>query len=77
VQDWTAEATAIQANVDSFKAEPTVKAIFVYELLDEPKADGDSTEMLASQGYFGLVTKLNGVLKPAFYTYQAEIQAGP
>ena len=74
-QDWAAEASAIQANIDSIKGVPTVKAIFVYELLDEPIADQTSVSMLASEGYFGLVTGLNGTLKNAFYTYQAEIKA--
>ena len=36
-QDWTAQATAIQTCIDSFKTVPTVKAIFVYELFDETK----------------------------------------
>lgn len=73
-QDWVAEAQAIQTNIDSFKSVPTVKGIFVYELLDEPLADGGSTSLLASEGYFGLVTKLNGTLKNAFYTFQTEIK---
>ena len=74
-QDWAAEASAIQANVDSFKTVPSVKGVFVYELFDEPKNDSTSTEYLAEEGYFGLVTGLNGTLKNAFYTYQAEIKA--
>jgi hypothetical protein len=76
-QDWAAEGQAIQTNVDSFKAVPTVKGIFVYELFDETLADKSSTSLLASEGYFGLVTGLNGVLKTAFYTYQTEIKQGP
>ena len=75
-QDWAAQAFAIQTNIDSFKTVPSVKAIFVYELFDETIADKTTTSLLASQGYFGLVTGLNGTLKNAFYTYQAEIKAG-
>lgn len=73
-QDWAAQAAAIQANIDSFKVVPAVKGIFVYELLDEPIANGGSVSQLASEGYFGLVTGLNGTLKNAFYTYQTEIE---
>ena len=75
-QDWAAEATAIQNNVDSFKPVASVKAIFVYELYDETINDGSSTSYLAAEGYFGLITGLNGTKKNAFYTYQAEIKAG-
>ena len=75
-QDWASEATAIQSNIDSFKPVPSIKAIFVYELYDEPLADFSSTELLASEGYFGLITGLNGTPKNAFYTYQTEIKAG-
>jgi hypothetical protein len=76
-QDWAAEAQAIQTNVDNFKTVPTVKAIFVYELLDESHTFAGETSELASDGYFGLVTGLNGTLKNAFYTYQTEIKQGP
>lgn len=75
-QNWAAQATAIQANIDSFKAVPSVTGIFVYELLDEPIATGGSLSDLAEEGYFGLVTGLNGTPKNAFYTFQAEIKAG-
>jgi len=75
-QDWPAEATAIQNNIDSFKPVASVKAIFVYELYDETQADSASTAYLASEGYFGLITGLNGTKKNAFYTYQTEIKAG-
>jgi len=74
-QDWAAQASAIQTNIDGIKTVPSVKAIFVYELFDEPKADSSSTALLASEGYFGLITGLNGTLKNGFYTYQAEIKA--
>ena len=76
-QDWAAQATAIKACIDSFKAVPTIKGIFVYELFDETKADNSSTSLLASEGYLGLVTGLNGTPKDAFYTFQAEIATGP
>ncbi|MCE0483471.1 MAG: hypothetical protein LV479_04445 [Methylacidiphilales bacterium] len=72
-QDWAAQATAIQQNIDSFKTVPSVKGIFVYELLDETIMNGGSTAQLAAEGYFGLVTKLNGTLKNGFYTFQTEI----
>ena len=75
-QDWTAEATAIQSNVDSFKPVASVKAIFVYELFDETIATSSSTGYLASEGYFGLITGLQGTKKNAFYAYQNEIKAG-
>ena len=74
-QDWAAQASAIQANIDSFKTVPTVKAIFVYELLDEPLQDKSSPSRLANEGFFGLVTGLNGTYKNAFYTFQNEIKA--
>ena len=35
-----------------------------------------SVSLLASEGYFGLITGLNGTKKNAFYTYQSEIRAG-
>jgi hypothetical protein len=73
-QDWAAEATAVQQNIDSFKTVPSVKGIFVYELFDEPLADSSSTAYLADEGYFGLITGLNGTMKNAFYTYQTEIK---
>jgi hypothetical protein len=74
-QDWASEATAIQNNIESFKKASNVKAVFVYELYDETKADNASVSLLANQGYFGIITGLNGTKKNAFYTYQAEIKA--
>ena len=75
-QDWTAEATAIQNNIESFKPVASVKAVFVYELYDDGQVDGSSTAYLASEGYFGLSTGLNGTKKNAFTTFQNEIKAG-
>jgi hypothetical protein len=73
-QDWPAEATAIQTCVDSFKDVSSVKGIFVYELYDEPVANSSSVSELAAEGYFGLITGLNGTPKNAFYTFQTEIE---
>ena len=75
-QDWAAEATAIQNNIDSFKPVPSVKAVFIYELYDDGNVDASSLSLLASEGYFGLVTGLNGTKKNAFTTFQNEIKAG-
>jgi hypothetical protein len=73
-QDWAAEAQEIKVTLDDLKAAPTVKAIFVYELLDEPLADRTSPDRLRSEGNYGLITGLNGKYKDAFYTYQSEIK---
>ncbi len=75
-QDWAAEATAIQNNIESFKPVPSVKAVFIYELYDDGNVDASSLSLLASEGYFGLVTGLNGTKKNAFTTFQNEIKAG-
>jgi len=77
LQDWTAQASAIEANITSFKAVSTVKGIFVYELFDETRANDGSTAELASEGYMGLVTRLNGTRKNAFFTFESEIEQGP
>ena len=74
-QDFAAEATALQATCDSFKKAANVKAVFAYELYDEVLADSSSTSLLASQGYFGLITGLNGTKKTAFTTFQTEISS--
>ena len=72
-QDWMAEAAAIHAIIQDLRKAPTVKAIFVYELLDEPKADGVSPSRLKSEGWFGLATSLTGPRKDAFQAYKDEI----
>jgi hypothetical protein len=76
-QDWAAEAQEIQVTIDDVKKAPTVKGLFVYELLDEPRADGNNPGRLRSEGYYGLLAGLNGPYKDAFYTYQNEIRGSP
>jgi hypothetical protein len=74
-QDFADEATALKATCDSFKKAANVKAVFAYELYDEVLADQSTTALLASQGYFGLITGLNGTKKAAFTTFQTEISS--
>jgi hypothetical protein len=76
-QDWTAEAQEIQLTIDDLKKAPTVKAMFVYELFDEPRADGSNPVRMRSEGNFGLMTGLNGRYKDAFKIYQNEIKENP
>ncbi len=54
-----------------------MKAIFVYELLDEPTAHGKTPGAQASEGYLGLMTGLNGQRKDAFHAYQGLIRQSP
>ena len=73
-QDWKAEAQEIQLTIEDLKKAPNVKGLFVYELLDEPIADGKDPKRLRAEGNFGLLTGLNGKYKDAFYIYQNEIK---
>jgi hypothetical protein len=75
VQNMAGEATAIQGTCDSFKKCANVKGVFAYELYDETKVYAGDTKGLASFGYYGLITKLNGTRKPAFTTFQTEISS--
>jgi hypothetical protein len=74
-QDWAAQAQVIQTTIADLARASNVKAIFVYELLDESIRFKDSAGMRASEGNFGLVTGLKGRRKNAFYTYQAATKA--
>lgn len=66
-QDYASQANQLKVDIDDIRSVPSVRAVFCYELLDEPGAG-------VSQGYFGLVTGLNGTKKTAFQTYQTEIK---
>ena len=74
-QDYTAQATALTTLCESFKKAPTVKAVFAYELYDEPIQFQGNTFGLASLGYLGLSTGLNGTKKAAYTAFQTEIKA--
>jgi len=73
-QDWAGEAQQITSIIADLKAAPNVKAIFVYELIDDHNADKNNAERLRSEGNYGLITGLNGTYKDAFYAYQKEIK---
>jgi hypothetical protein len=64
-QNYAAQAIALQTEIDNLKSILLVKAIFVYELLDD-------YQWSESQAHFGLVDKLNGTPKAAFTTFQNE-----
>jgi hypothetical protein len=76
-QDWTAEARTIQTSISDLEQADNVKAIFVYELLDEPLADKTSADRLRMEGYMGLLTGLTGTRKDAFFTFQQMIKNHP
>lgn len=63
--DQADQASQLRIDIDDIKSVPSVKSIFVYELLDEP-------QWSVGQRYFGLVTGLNGTQKTAFATFQSE-----
>ena len=70
-QDWALQATELAATIDDLKTVPSVKAIIVYEMYDEPQVfTGNDAP---PEAYFGLVTSLNGTRKNAFFTYQSKI----
>ncbi len=73
-RDWAAEAESIQATIVDLRKAENVKAIFVYELLDEPTAHGKTSGAQSAEGYIGLMTGLNGERKDAFRAYQKSIQ---
>ncbi len=73
-EDWAAEAQGIKSTIADLKAAPNVKAIFVYELIDDFNADKNNAVRLRAEGHYGLLTGLNGKYKDAFYTYQSEIK---
>jgi hypothetical protein len=76
-QDWAAEAQVIQTTLGDLKQADNVKAIFVYELLDETSAYKNSATKRRSEGWYGLLTGLDGKRKDAFYVYQAVIKGRP
>lgn len=75
-QDWALQAQELDAEVRNLASVNSVKAILVYELLDETKAYADATQgAQAEMAYYGLVTGL-GVpnnKKTAFWTFQSLI----
>jgi hypothetical protein len=76
-QDWAAEAQVLKSILSDLRTADNVKAIFVYELLDEPNAHGKSASSRNTEGYLGLMTGLNGQRKDAFYTFQAAVKGQP
>ncbi len=76
-QDWAAEAQVMQSTIADFQQASSVKAIFAYELLDEPILYGSSADSVDINGYMGLMTGLKGQYKNAFYTFQSAIAARP
>jgi len=72
-----AEAQAIDTSIADLKKASNVRAIFVYELLDDIQADRSNALRLRDEGHFGLKTTLNGRYKSAFYHYQNDIKENP
>lgn len=60
------QAQTLASGIADVRKSSNVKAIFVYELLDEPKAAGTNPV----SAYMGLVNNLSGVPRQAFATYQ-------
>jgi hypothetical protein len=73
-QTYADQAATITTAINDVKSASTVTGIFVYELFDETRADGNNPVRLHSEGYFGLMTGLDGTRKDAFTAYQNEIR---
>ncbi len=76
-QDWPAQARTLESTLADLKKAPNVKAIFVYELLDENGRYKNASGKVGTEGFLGLMTGLNGTRKDAFYSYQSAIKANP
>ena len=86
-QNWSFQATELQALLNDLITIPEIKAIFVYQLYDEKYTFATSSmELRSSQAYYGLVAidglnmqenNINYYTKDAFITYKNFIRVHP